>query len=89
VLSDDERSELAMTTRELLIREINRAPEDVLQQTLHYLQQELGKRRPALDKQRPQTTGPYADYWNQFIGAFADEEWERPAQGTLETREAW
>ena len=72
-----------MTTRELLIREINRAPEDVLHQTLHYLQQELEKRHLAPGKQRPQTTGPYADYWNQFIGAFADEEWERPEQNVL------
>lgn len=78
-----------MTTRELLIREINRAPEDVLQRMLHYLQQELEQRRPIRDGQRPQTTGPYADYWNQFIGAFADEEWERPAQGGLEQRESW
>ena len=61
----------AMTTRELLIREINRAPEDVLRRTLRYLQVELQQRRPAPRGQTPQTTGPYADYWNQFICAFA------------------
>ena len=76
-----------MTTRERLICEINRAPEDLVQQTLHFLQQELGERHPALDNQRLQTTGPHADYWNQFIGAFADEEWERPAQGVPEQRD--
>lgn len=78
--TNDERLQRTMTTREGLIREINRAPEDLLQRTLHFLQQELEKHRPVLDEQRPQTTGPYADSWNQFIGAFADEEWERPAQ---------
>jgi len=35
------------------------------------------------------TTGPYADYWNQFIGAAADEVWERPTQDELEQREVW
>lgn len=69
-----------MTTRERLNHELDRASEDVLQRTLRYLQRELEKRRPAQDRQRPQTTGPYADYWNQFIGAFAGEEWERPEQ---------
>ena len=79
----------AMTTRDILIREIQGAPEDILQRTLRFLQRELRERSPATEKSTPQTTGPYADYWNQFIGAFADEEWERPAQGALETREAW
>ena len=70
-----------MTTRDILIREIQGAPEDILQRTLRFLQRELRERSPATEKSTPQTTGPYADYWNQFIGAFADEEWERPAQG--------
>lgn len=39
--------------------------------------------------QKPQTTGPYADYWNQFVGVLADEQWERPEQGIWEQREAW
>jgi hypothetical protein len=77
-----------MTTRESLLREINRAPEEVLQKTLRYLRGELRRRQPQYN-QIAQTTGPYADYWNQFVGVFADEEWERPAQGTLEQREAW
>jgi hypothetical protein len=80
--------EITMTTRESLIREINRAPEDVLQKTLRYLRTELRRRQRQHD-QGAQTTGPYADYWNQFIGVFAGEEWERPAQETLEQREAW
>jgi hypothetical protein len=77
-----------MTTRESLIREINRAPEDVLQKTLRYLRTELRRRQRQHD-QIAQTTGPYADYWNQFVGAFAGEEWDHPAQGILERREAW
>ncbi len=78
-----------MTTRELLIREIDHAPEDVLQRTLRYLLTELKQRRQPQRGQTPQTAGPYADYWNQFIGAFSNEDWERPAQGTQEQREAW
>jgi hypothetical protein len=78
-----------MTTRELLLREINHAPEDVLEETLRYLQNELKKRglvqRPAIE----QANGPFADYWNQFVGAFAGEEWERPGQGAAEQRESW
>lgn len=70
-----------MTTRELLIREINQAPEDVLQEMLDYLLQQLRQRGLPDHRTRPQATGPYADYWNQYIGAFADEEWERPEQG--------
>lgn len=78
-----------MTTRELLIREINQAPEDVLQEMLQYLRQQLRQRSLPERHIRPQATGPYADYWNQYIGAFADEEWERPDQGTLEERDQW
>ena len=69
-----------MSTRELLIEEINHAPEDVLQQLLHYLRAELKWRNGESRPPHLTTTGPYADYWNQFIGLFADEEWERPPQ---------
>ena len=78
-----------MTTRELLIREINQAPEDVLQETLQYLLRQLHQRDRLEQRTRPYTTGPYADYWNQYIGVFADEEWERPQQETFEAREQW
>jgi hypothetical protein len=78
-----------MTTRELLLREINHAPEEVLEETLRYLQHELEKRglmhRPSVEQAR----GPFADYWNQFIGAFAGEDWERPEQGNAEERASW
>lgn len=78
-----------MTTRELLIQEINQAPEDVLQMLLRHLQAEQQRRRALQPTQGGKTSGLYADYWNQFIGILADEPWERPAQGTLEQREAW
>ncbi len=78
-----------MSTRELLIEEINHAPEDVLQQLLRYLQIELKQPNSIPQSMRPTTTGSYADYWNQFIGVFADEEWERPPQTLLEQREEW
>lgn len=78
-----------MTTREMLIREINHAPDDVLTVTLRYLQTELQRRGLTQHGTVEQTTGTYADYWNQFIGAFASEEWDRPSQGTLEQRETW
>jgi hypothetical protein len=80
---------MTMSTRELLIEEINQAPEDVLQRLLRYLQVELKRRNSVLQLTRPTTTGPYADYWNQFIGVFADEEWERPPQDLLEQRAEW
>lgn len=78
-----------MTTRELLIREINHAPEDVLKGMLRYLRSELKRQKGYQHPATEQTTGPYAEYWNQFIGAFADEEWDRPVRGMLEQREAW
>lgn len=78
-----------MSTRELLIEEINHAPEDVLQQLLHYLRAELKWRNGESRPPHLTTTGPYADYWNQFIGLFADEEWDRPPQDLLEPREEW
>lgn len=78
-----------MTTRELLIREINQAPEDVLQETLDYLREELRRRGQLKSPNAPQINGPYSEYWNQYIGVFAGEEWERPDQGNLEDREAW
>ena len=78
-----------MTIRELLIQEINQAPDDVLQMMLRYLQAEQ-QRGSAPQRTKPaKTTGIYADYWNQFIGALADEPWERPPQGNLEQRVAW
>ena len=38
---------------------------------------------------RPAATGPHGEYWNQFIGLFAGEEWERPPQDPVEQREEW
>jgi hypothetical protein len=74
-----------MSTRELLIEEINQAPEDLLRLLLQILQAEL-KKRGFPQSVQPATTGPYAAYWNQFIGRFANEEWERPPQDLLEQR---
>jgi hypothetical protein len=77
-----------MSTKELLIEEINQAPEDVLRRLLNYLYTELHAHngiRSALHL----AAGPYADYWNQFIGVWANQEWERPPQDDLEEREAW
>lgn len=78
-----------MTTRELLIQEINQAPEDVLQLLLRYLQAEQQRRNPSRHAKVTKTTGSYADYWNQFIAAAGNEGWERPLQGKLEQREVW
>ncbi|MCX6044809.1 MAG: hypothetical protein NT075_06820 [Chloroflexi bacterium] len=78
-----------MTIRELLIEEINQAPEDVLQRLLSYLQVELNRRDSVQKLTRPTTSGPYADEWNQFIGIFSNEEWERPSQDLLEQRAEW
>lgn len=78
-----------MTTRELLIQEIERAPEDLVQLLLRYMHAEQQRRQSAQPTKADATIGPYADYWNQFVGAAGDEPWERPPQGTLEQREAW
>ena len=78
-----------MTTRELLIQEINQAPEDVIQMLSRYLQAEQQRRSSPHRAKPAKTTGIYADYWNQFIGVLADEPWERPTQGNLEQRIAW
>ncbi len=78
-----------MTTRELLLREINHAPEDVLEETLRYLQRKLEKRGLMQRPDTEEARGAFADYWNQFIGTFAGEEWERPAQGSAEERDSW
>ncbi|MCB0081172.1 MAG: hypothetical protein KDE47_09590 [Caldilineaceae bacterium] len=78
-----------MTTRELLIQEIEHAPDDLVQLLLRYIRAEQQRRQATKADHAAQTLGPFADYWNQFIGAAGDEPWERPAQGTLEQREAW
>jgi len=78
-----------MTTRELLIQEINQAPEDVLQMLLRYLQAEQQRRQSPQGTKPLQTIGPYATYWNQFVGTAADERWERSPQGALEQCPAW
>lgn len=78
-----------MTTRELLIQEIERAPEDLVQLLLRYIRAEQQRRQSTQATNAPQTLGPHAAYWNQFIGAAADEPWERPPQGMLEQREVW
>jgi hypothetical protein len=77
-----------MTTRELLLREIGRAPDEVLEETLRYLQHELAKRGLS-QRHTGEVPGPYANYWNQFVGHFMGEEWERPNQGNTEDRAAW
>lgn len=78
-----------MTTRELLIQEIERAPDDLVQLLLCYLRAEQQRRQSAQVEHVTQTLGPYADDWNQFIGAASDEQWACPVQGSLEQREAW
>lgn len=78
-----------MTTRELLIQEIERAPEDLVQLLLRYMRAEQQRRQSTQPAKVAAMIGPYADYWNQFIGPTDDEPWERPPQNTLEQREAW
>lgn len=76
-----------MTTRELLIQEIKHVPEDLLPVLLHYLRTEQKRRQSIQNDKHSQVLGPYADYWNQFVGTISEEPWERPPQGTLEQRE--
>jgi hypothetical protein len=71
------------------MEEIKQAPEELLQALLAYLQVERMQRTPTRPAPPGKAAGPHAEYWNQFIGAFADEEWERPPQDPLETRPAW
>lgn len=70
--------------QDILIQEINRLPDDVVRELLAFLQQ-----RTRLESNMPSSSesGRYANYWRQYIGAFAGEEWERPAQGTFEARD--
>ncbi|MEM7133049.1 MAG: type II toxin-antitoxin system Phd/YefM family antitoxin [Chloroflexota bacterium] len=64
---------------------------------LQYLDAAVSRLEAQLEVDQPESiqasgqevTGPYSTHWNQFIGAFANEDWERPEQGTLEAREAW
>lgn len=78
-----------MRTKELLIEEINHAPEGLLQQLLRYLRVDLQEQNKIVNRAQPSTNGPYADYWNQYLGAFVNQEWDRPAQDSLEQRESW
>jgi hypothetical protein len=79
---------MRMTTRERLIEEIRQAPEDLLQPILDYLLVER-RQRSAPPPIPQKASGLHAAYWNQFIGVFAGEEWERPPQDLLEPRPAW
>lgn len=78
-----------MTMRETLIDEIKRAPDELLPNLLSYLRREIKRRQPNREIAAPAIKGAYADYWNQFIGAFANEEWERPPQDPVEKRNEW
>ncbi len=68
-----------MTARDMLIQEISRLPENIVRELLAYLRQ-----RTTL---QTQPTGQQAGYWSQYIGAFANEDWVRPEQGTFEVRD--
>jgi hypothetical protein len=69
-----------MTARETLIQEIDRLPESLVYELLALVRQRTANQSAYL-------SGQYADYWRQYIGAFAGEEWERPTQGVFESRD--
>jgi hypothetical protein len=71
---------LIMTQRDVLIREIDRLPDNLVREVLAYMRQRMRDHGSPI-------RGNYASYWNRFIGVFSDQEWERPTQGFFEDRE--
>lgn len=79
-----------MSTREALIHEILRQPEPVLRELQDYLaflaeHQKNGANAPPA----PAAEAWPAGYFQKTAGAFAGEQWERPAQLPFEKRTEW
>jgi hypothetical protein len=75
-----------MSTREALIREIEKQPEPILVEIQQYL--------AFLIAQGPTANGSKANAWpsgyfERTAGAFAQEGFERPEQPPIEQREEW
>ena len=75
-----------MSTREALIRELEKQPEAVLKEVQHYL--------AVLVSQQPQKNGGTVNGWpsgyfQRTAGAFANEAFERSSQPPFEKREDW
>lgn len=75
-----------MSTFESLTRELERQPEEVLQEVRNYLAVLIANGRDARQTQR---NGWPEGYFEEFAGAFENEPFERPAQLPLEKREQW
>jgi hypothetical protein len=76
----------SVSAKDVLIQEIQRQPEAVLNEVLDFL-------KVLLEKRRASATTSLADSWPvgylELFGAFAGEPWERPPQLAEETREDW
>lgn len=75
-----------MSTRESLLREIEKQPEPVLKELQQYLVYLKGTSELS---SRPREDDWPSGYFERTAGAFANEPLERPAQGDYEKREGW
>jgi hypothetical protein len=77
-----------MSAKEMLVQEIQAAPEEVALQVLHYLQAELHKRTSAGATARGWPDDePWPASLARWAGAFPD--WERPPQPPLRPAPEW
>jgi hypothetical protein len=75
-----------MSTREALIRDLEKQPEAILKEVRHYL--------AVLTSQQAQKSGETAKGWpngyfQRTAGAFSNEVFDRPSQPPFEKREGW
>jgi hypothetical protein len=77
-----------MSTREALIREIEKQPEPILREVQRYLEI-LVAQPTSTSATHSSSNGWPQGYFESTAGAFAEERFERPEQLPSEKREEW
>ncbi|MBI3850620.1 MAG: hypothetical protein HY298_10175 [Verrucomicrobia bacterium] len=77
-----------MSTRDALIQELMKQPEEVLREVRRYLASVVEHQTHNGNGAGATTTWPEG-YFQRTAGAFANEQFERPSQLPFENREEW
>lgn len=78
-----------MSTRDALIQELMKQPEQVLREVQHYLDSLVGDESHNGNGAKPKASAWPEKYFERTAGAFAGEPFERPPQLPFEKREEW
>ncbi len=79
-----------MSTRDALIQELMKQPEQVLREVQHYLDSLVEHESHNGNGTKPKVSSAWPEkYFERTAGAFAGESFERPPQLPFEKREEW